>query len=174
MSILSSQSIRRLCQQRVNPLISPFHERSKSYGMSFGLGAASYDIRNKNETVLHPSEGRLLSTIEYFHIPDNIRGMVLDKSTFARNFVTAFNTFLDPGWEGYLTVEMVNLGRDTIIVPEGAPLVQIEFAWLDGCTDIPYNGKYKFQPNRPIGAILEEEVTLVVPNKGKQATARNS
>ena len=163
MSILSSQSIRRLCQNRASPLISPFHERTKSHGMSYGLGAASYDVRNKSETVLHPSEGRLLSTIEYFCIPDNIRGMVLDKSTFARNFVTSFNTFLDPGWEGYLTVEMVNLGRDTIIVPQGAPLVQIEFAWLDGMTDQPYRGKYYRQPNKAVEAILEEEHQLVIP-----------
>jgi dCTP deaminase len=133
--------------------------------MSYGLGAASYDVRNKSETVLHPSEGRLLSTIEYFNLPDNVRGMVLDKSTYARNFVTSFNTFLDPGWQGYLTVEMVNLGRDTIIVPEGAPLVQIEFAWLDGCTDQPYRGKYYMQPNRAVEAILEEDIALVVPYK---------
>lgn len=164
MSILSAQSIRKLCLARPS-LISPFMERTKSHGMSFGLGAASYDVRNKARTVLHPSEGRLLSTIEHFTIPNNIRGVVLDKSTFARNFVTSFNTYLDPGWEGFLTVEMVNLGRDTIIVPEGAPLVQIEFAWLDEATDQPYRGKYHMQPNRPVEAILEEEVTLVVPGK---------
>lgn len=163
MSVLSSQSIRRLCLARNNPLITPFHERTVHNGMTFGLGASTYDVRNRTATEMRPFECRLLSTVERFCLPDNVRGMVLDKSTFARNFVTAFNTYLDPGWEGFLTVEMVNLGTRTIRIEEGDPLVQIEFAWLDGMTDSPYKGKYQFQPDMAVAAIMEEAVQLKIP-----------
>jgi dCTP deaminase len=100
-------------------------------------------------------QGRLAVTLEHFNIPNAICGSVLDKSTWARVFVTAFNTHLDPGWHGYLTVELVNLGEEVVEYQEGDPVCQVKFEWLDEPTELPYKGKYQDQSRVPTPAILK-------------------
>jgi dCTP deaminase len=154
MSVLSAQTIRRLAQGDW-PLISPFVERGVVGGRSFGLSACSYDCRIAQDLVLLSGEAALASTMERFVLPDNICGSVMDKSTHARAFMSVFNTHLDPGWEGWLTVELVNHGGYRIEFEAGAPLCQVKFEWLDHPTILPYRGKYQDQPNAPVAARVE-------------------
>lgn len=153
MSVLSAQSIRKMVAQQ--GLITPFSERGISNGKSFGLSACSYDCRISDGLIIPVGQSRLASTIERFKLPNNICGSVLDKSTWARVFVSAFNTHLDPGWEGVLTVELANLGREAAIFSPGDPLVQIKFEWLDQATELPYAGKYQNQEAGPQGPRYE-------------------
>lgn len=150
MTVLSAQSIRRLCRGN-KPLIEPFVEASTSGGRSFGLSACSYDCRIADGLLVPVGQGRLASTVERFRLPDNICGSVLDKSTWARVFLSAFNTHLDPGWEGFLTVELVNLGSEVVEFKPGDPLCQVKFEWLDVATILPYRGKYQDQEQGPQG-----------------------
>lgn len=145
MSQLSAQSIRRLCQ-RSEPMINPFEPEKKIVnGASYGLSAASYDVRIAHDLRLWPKHSSLAHTLEDFRIPTNVVGYVVDKSTYARRFVTAFNTLLDPGWEGNLTLELANIGEKVIDIRAGDPIAQIVFHWLDESTDLPYSGKYQYQ-----------------------------
>src|SRR5881397_275440 len=139
--ILSAQSIRRLCNSEP-PLIWPFVERGVLSGKSFGLSAASYDCRLAQNIIINRGEPVLASTMERFHLPDNVCGMVLDKSTHARIGISAFNTFLDPGWEGWLTLELVKFSEGVINLYSGTPICQVAFYWLDENTEMPYRGKY--------------------------------
>jgi len=144
-SQLSAQSIRRLCM-RSEPMIDPFEsERKIINGKSYGLSASSYDVRIAHNLMLNSGQSSLAHTVENFRIPTNVVGYVVDKSTYARRFITAFNTLLDPGWEGNLTLELVNLGDRSINIHAGDPIVQIVFHWLDEHTDRPYDGKYMYQ-----------------------------
>jgi dCTP deaminase len=164
MTVLSAQSIRRACVKDKHgdlhaqglylskPLLDPFVERGVVNGRSFGLSACTYDVRAADGILLPVGKGKLVVTEERFCIPPNMCGSVLDKSSHARVFVTAFNTHLDPGWEGYLTVELVNLGAEVAIWNPGDPLCQIKFEWLDEATDLPYTGKYQNQPMEPVPA----------------------
>src|SRR5678815_4810886 len=139
MSVLSAQSIRRLCRPTdVVSLITPFTERGVIRGKSYGLSACTYDCRIAEDLVLEPGQAALASTLEHFCLPDNVCGSVLDKSSYARVFVSAFNTHLDPGWSGYLTVELANLGLEVVRYTIGDPVCQIKFEWLDEPTDLPY------------------------------------
>jgi hypothetical protein len=53
--ILSAQSIRARCLERMPPLLTPFVERSVSLGgRSFGLSAASYDVRIDQDMIIPP------------------------------------------------------------------------------------------------------------------------
>ena len=171
MTILSAQSIRRLCcapgydeywvmnpkedaqgfikWEGRRPLIHPFVERGVVNGKSFGLSACSYDCRISDGLIIPVGQSRLAATMERFCLPANICGSVLDKSSWARVFLTAFNTHLDPGWEGFLTVELANLGTSVVEFSPGDPLCQIKFEWLDGATDLPYSGKYQNQESGP-------------------------
>ena len=148
MSVLSAQSIRKA------KIISPFHERTVHNGMSYGLGPASYDVRIAQDIVLERRSFAIASTIERFNMPDDIIGEVFDKSTWARRGLSAFNTFIDPGWRGYLTLELVNNGHVTIMLRAGDPIVQVKFSWLDDYTTDPYIGKYQDQPDKPVEAIV--------------------
>ena len=177
--ILSAQTIKRLCQEQ--NMISPFIERQVVNGKSAGLSACSYDVRIKQDVILsprnpygwrstfdplsssgiatmsgHAESAVLASTIEHFKIPDNVCGFVYDKSSYARVFMTAFNTLLDPGWEGFLTLELVNLGNSIIELKAGDPICQIVFHWLDEPTELPYRGKYQTQADEPVPAIFEK------------------
>jgi dCTP deaminase len=157
MSVLSAQSIRKLCLERTPALISPFTERGVFNGKSFGLSACSYDVRIDHCLLLRAKETALASTIERFCFPDNVCGSVLDKSSYARMFVSAFNTHFDAGFEGYATIELVNLGDDDVFFAEGQPLCQFKFEWLDHPTDLPYRGKYYMQHRGPQPAKYEAD-----------------
>jgi dCTP deaminase len=147
--IASAQTIRKL-----QP-IRPFSERAREAGMSFGLSAAGYDIRIR-ESVEVPVGGFVLaSSLEEFHMPNNWLAIVHDKSTWARMGICVQNTVIEPGWTGYLTLEISNHNQAPIRIIGTSPIAQIIFHILDQATEQPYNGKYQNQPARPIDAILE-------------------
>lgn len=150
MTVLSAQSI------RTNVGIYPWAERTvHENGMSYGLSASGYDLRIKDRLFLAPMAFDLVTTLEQITIPLNVQGLLLDKSTWARQGLSMFNTKFEPGWRGYPTVEVVNLGRRSIEIPAGAPLCQMEFQWLDEATEQGYSGKYQNQPNEPVAALFE-------------------
>ena len=154
MTQLSAQSILHLCENA--GLIDPFIKDKRIVnGMSYGLSAASYDVRIAHDLTLMRHEPALANTMENFKIPLDVVGYVVDKSTYARRFITAFNTLLDPGWRGNLTLELVNLGNSPIDIKAGDPICQIVFHWLDEPTVLGYSGKYQNQPARPVPAIME-------------------
>lgn len=87
----------------------------------------------------------LAYTVEDFDMPVDLSGAVCDKSSYARVFVSAFNTFFDPGFIGNATLELVNLGDNRIEYRKGDPVCQFIFATLDQPTERPYLGKYQHQ-----------------------------
>lgn len=153
--ILSGQSIRRLCQEGF--LVSPWTERTVINGKSSGISIAGYDIRIAEYIILDPQQFRLASSVERFKMPDNILGMVKDKSSWARKGLSVFNTVIEPGWKGYLTLELVNNGPHDLKINLGDPIAQIIFQRLDKPAEKPYDGKYQNQPNKPVEAIYEKD-----------------
>jgi dCTP deaminase len=151
MTVLSAQSIRNYVY------IYPWSERTvHPCGMSYGLSASGYDLRIKDNIYLAPMAFALVTTLEEIAIPTIVQGILLDKSTFARRGLSCFNTKFEPGWQGYPTVELINLGRMGIKIEAGEPLCQMEFHLLDAHTEMPYEGKYQNQPQKPIEAIYEK------------------
>lgn len=141
-----------LCVRR--PL-EPFHERSKFLGLTYGVGPAGYDVRIAENMTVHPGEFTLASTIEKFDMPLDMQAIIHDKSTWARLGLQVFNTVIDPGWRGFLTLEMVNHGRENVVLHSGTPIAHVVFHLLDHPTVRPYDGKYQDQKAGPQVAILE-------------------
>jgi dCTP deaminase len=136
--------------------VTPFVQRQKAFGMTFGLGPAGYDIRIAEDIQLLPGDFKLASSIEYFMMPNNLLGIVHDKSTWARLGLCVQNTVIEPGWKGFLTLELTNHNKDcALTIKAGMPISQIIFHMLDKDTDIPYKGKYQNQGEGPQPAILE-------------------
>jgi dCTP deaminase len=151
MSVLSAQSI------RTNVFIHPWAERTvHENGMSYGLSASGYDLRIKDGLYLAPMSFALVTTVEELAIPAKVQGILLDKSSWARQGLSCFNTKFEPGWRGYPTIELVNLGRMGLNIPAGAPIAQMEFHWLDEPTELVYDGKYQNQEQTPVEAIFEK------------------
>ncbi|UTC30041.1 dCTP deaminase [Brevundimonas phage vB_BpoS-MaInes] len=157
--------------------IEPFEEAGKHTGMSYGLSGCGYDIRigkinqgawrrgpneragDKNwdphgaqEVVIKPGAFLLLSSLERLEIPHDLAGFVCDKSTLARKGLALQNTVLEPGWKGYITLELSNHGRETLCIRVGQPIAQVVFHQLDKPTELPYVGKYQNQAAEPTEA----------------------
>lgn len=142
---------------------------------SHGLTEAGYDIRLKQNITFWPAianditrhylpvrvvrDGEMLmgpfciaSAIEEFDMPRNLVGVVHDKSTWARRGLSVFNTVIEPGWRGFLTLELVYHGTTKLELPAGTGIAQVLFHQLS--SGASYEGKYQGQPDRPVEAIM--------------------
>jgi len=153
--ILSGQTIRK------SNILEPFAERTKESGTTFGIGPAGYDVRlvlgeqgykpedQPRHYNLAPGEFILAATKERFKMPTDVVGIVHDKSSWARRGVTVQNTVIEPGWEGWLTLEIKNIGDKLIQLIEGQGIAQVIFHRTDEPVDKPYDGKYQNQEYGP-------------------------
>lgn len=154
MSVLSAQSI------RLRGLISPLVERQQhpESGCSFGLSACGYDVRLDQEINLWPGEFKLASTLEEFRMHTDVVGIVHDKSTWVRRGLMVHNTVIEPGWRGFLTLELAYHLHPPAPRPlrllAGTPIAQVVFHFLDQPTEQPYpeSGKYMDQIRGPVAA----------------------
>ena len=69
----------------------------------------------------------LAHTMEKFKIPDDVLGVAIGKSTYARCGIITPLTPLEPGWEGTLTLEIANVTDSHVSLYVGAGIVQIVF-----------------------------------------------
>lgn len=157
------------------PIKDMLTTKDRSNGVSHGLSEAGYDIRIKQAVHFkngrvscydpknhHPDfvpffhEGRftLASAIEEFDMPANLVGIVHDKSTWARRGLSVFNTVIESGWKGFLTLELVYHGQEPLHIPAGSGIAQVVFH--ETAVQSRYNGKYQNQADRPVEAIYEK------------------
>ena len=68
----------------------------------------NFVTKKVSECIIPPNSFVLASTVEYFKIPDDILVICLGKSTYARCGIIVNVTPLEPGWEGYVTLEFSN------------------------------------------------------------------
>ncbi len=147
--ILPAQAIRK-----IKPIL-PFVERTVHNGMSYGLSHAGYDVRIAETIMLWPGPSVLASTLEEFFMPDDLVAFVHDKSSWARRGLSLFNTVIEPGWNGFLTLELVNHSASALHIEAGSPIAQIIFMRMEEPTEKPYTGKYQNQKRGPQEAIDE-------------------
>lgn len=135
----------------VEPVRPMYSQKLREHGVSYGLSEAGYDIRIKQDVTLYPFRRfTLASTVEQFQMPDDLVGIVHDKSTWARRGLSVFNTVIEPGWEGFLTLELVYHRWWPLHIPAGAGIAQVIFHQLD--EPVAYTGKYQGQPDEPVKA----------------------
>ena len=151
------------------PIRGMIPHKLKSHGTSYGLVEAGYDIRIKQSITFKPGmtmgptievngeleHGRfcLASAIEEFDMPADLVGVVHDKSTWARQGLSVFNTVIEPGFKGGLTLELVFHGNKELVIPAGAGIAQVIFTSLAHAAR--YEGKYNGQSTDPTPAIFD-------------------
>ena len=152
MTVLSRAAIQARCSEH-GGMIYPCEPRTEAHGLSHGLGPAGYDVRlvlGEGRRVAHLMPGAFLlaATAERFDMPTDVVAIVHDKSSLARKGLSVFNTVIEPGWRGFLTLELVNHGKDIITLVEGQGIAQVIFHLLDTPTE-GYDGKYQDQEYGP-------------------------
>ncbi|MEE8389917.1 MAG: dCTP deaminase [Anaerolineae bacterium] len=137
-------------------LVSPTLQPGTLNGCSFGLGSAGYDVRVEFDDTglrewyfLEPGEFLLASTMEQFSMSIDVVGIVHDKSSLARRGVSVQNTVIEPGWCGFLTLEIANHGKDCVGLRRGQGIAQVLFHLLSAPAEMLYNGKYQNQGRGP-------------------------
>lgn len=102
--------------------------------------------------VLHPGEFVLGSTVERFRLPHHIVGRLEGKSSLGRIGLVVHSTagYIDPGFDGTITLELSNLANIPIALWANMPIGQISFHFLDQPAERPYgseglNSKYQGQ-----------------------------
>lgn len=96
----------------------------------------------------------LLKSVEYFDLPRNIKGKCDGKSTNSRVGIHVNITPLEPGWSGYLTIEISNGSPSDCKVYLEEGIAQIEFVRIND-PKVSYsdrNGKYNDQENKVVFA----------------------
>ena len=89
---------------------------------------------------LYPGDFALVTTAETVHIPDHVVAHVEGKSSLARLGLMVHVTagWVDPGFHGQITLEVVNLSPRTLLLPIGMKLAQLAFDNMTGPAARPY------------------------------------
>lgn len=94
---------------------------------------------------LKPGMFCLATTQEKVDMPDRVAAFVQGRSSIGRIGLTVQNAgFVDPGFTGHITLELVNESPVTIYLKPGYPVAQLVFFDVSPVND-PYHGKYNGQ-----------------------------
>lgn len=98
---------------------------------------------------LMPDEFALFSTVETIRLDGRVAAQVMGKSTWARKgLIIESAGWVDPGFEGQLTLELKNLTNQPILLLAGDPIAQIVFMELRSNALVSYEKRGRYQGQR--------------------------
>jgi dCTP deaminase len=98
------------------------------------------EITDDQPFILHPGEFVLGSTLERVSLPDDLVARLEGKSSLGRLGLLIHSTagFIDPGWDGHVTLELSNVENLQITIYHEMKIGQISFMQLTEATSTPY------------------------------------
>jgi dCTP deaminase len=121
------------------------------------------EVKPDEAFILHPGEFVLGSTLERVALPDDLVARLEGKSSLGRLGLLIHSTagYVDPGWDGYLTLELSNVANLPITIYPGMKIGQISFFRLTTPADTPYGSakagsKYQGQRGPTPSRFFEE------------------
>jgi len=98
------------------------------------------EVGSDEPMFLHPHEFVLGSTIERVKMPDDLVGRLEGRSSLGRLGVVIHSTagYLDPAFEGHVTLEISNLANLPVALYPGMRIGQISFSLMTTPADRPY------------------------------------
>jgi dCTP deaminase len=110
------------------------------------------EVKADEAFILHPGEFVLGSTYEFVTLPDNIAARLEGKSSLGRLGLLTHSTagFVDPGFNGHVTLELANVSNLPIKLWPGMKVGQLCFFQLSSPSETPYgsakyNSRYQGQ-----------------------------
>jgi dCTP deaminase len=176
MTAMPDYWIREMAKKR--SMIAPCADlRPRKGRISYGISSYGYDFRLADEykipdfssvqnldpkkadkvkfrdhkgsyCLLPPNSFILGRSLEYFNIPRDIIVLCYGKSTYARSGIIVNVTPLEPEWEGYITISLVNTTPVAVKVYSGEGIAQAVFIRADSECKVSYadrKGKYQAQ-----------------------------
>lgn len=169
MPVKSDKWIKKMCAER--KMIEPFVDHQVRDGViSYGLSSYGYDMRLadefkifsqkvkgevdpkrldesfftdfKGKTCIIPANSFVLArSLEYFRIPRNVLAICLGKSTYARCGILTNITPLEPCWQGYVTIAILNTSSRPARVYANEGIAQVVFIESDEECLLSYEDK---------------------------------
>lgn len=129
----------------------PTDEQIQPASLDVRLGDELYhfdfdrSIERENHT-LHPGQRYLGHTKETIDLPNHIAAQLAGRSSVGRRGVIVHKTagWIDPGFTGEITLELMNLGDEPVDLREGERVAQLVFFELDSPSS-GYDGHYQGQ-----------------------------
>jgi dCTP deaminase len=176
MAVLPDRWIQHMA--KAHGMIEPFAVQRKRRGkISFGVSSYGYDFRLSAEfevpdfssaryldpkkmdkmrfkslsgqrCEIPPNSFVLGRSLEYFRIPRDVIVICQGKSTYARSGIIVNVTPLEPEWEGFITIALVNASPLASVVYAGEGIAQLVFIRAEGVCKTSYadrKGKYQSQ-----------------------------
>ena len=176
MGVKADRWIKKMALEK--KMIEPFEEKQvRNNVISFGVSSYGYDLRVSNEfkiftnintTIIDPKnfdpaslvdfEGDVCivppnsfvlgRSVEYFRIPENVITVCVGKSTYARCGIITNVTPFEPGWEGFVTLEISNTTPIPAKIYANEGIAQVLFFEGDEPCEVSYatkKGKYQAQ-----------------------------
>jgi dCTP deaminase len=152
-------------------MIEPFVDHQVREGaVSYGLSSYGYDMRLADEFKIYEAKGKsgldpknfdralfkdfkgktceippnsfvLGRSVEYFRIPRKVLALCFGKSTYARCGVVVNVTPLEAEWEGFVTIEIANVGPRPVKVYANEGIAQVIFLESDEECSVSYKDK---------------------------------
>lgn len=124
-----------------------FAEMLKPYNGVINMSEETrYVQKVTNSYLLEPGKFVLASTREYIKVPSNVTAFVEGRSSIGRLGLFIQNAgWVDPGFEGEITLELFNAGQYPIELIPNKRVGQLVFAKTKTPALNPYKGKYQGQ-----------------------------
>jgi dCTP deaminase len=101
------------------------------------------EVEPEEAFILHPGEFVLGSTLERVTLPDDLVARLEGKSSLGRLGLLIHSTagFIDPGWDGHVTLELSNVANLPITIYPGMKIGQLSFVQLTEPAERPYGSE---------------------------------
>ena len=98
------------------------------------------EVGTNDPFMLHPGEFVLGSTLEGIKLGDDVVARLEGKSSLGRLGLLIHSTagFIDPGFEGHITLELSNVATLPIAIYPGMKIGQISFYQMTTAAEFPY------------------------------------
>jgi len=119
------------------PFIDPFNKNSIKQTTELR------HVEDKKPFIVQPNDFILGTTYEYIKVPDDLVARLEGRSSMGRLGIVIHSTagFIDPGFEGKITLEIGNIGKVPIALYPKMRICQIVFEQLTHKAEKPYGKK---------------------------------
>ena len=111
----------------------------------------------------------LACSLEFIRLPHDLAGKLQGRSSLGRLGLSIHSTagYIDPGFSGNITFELVNESRVPIPLYSGLRIAQIVFYELKHPSQVPYGGKYQSSIETTSSKFFEDDEFEVIRSMNK-------
>ena len=119
-------------------------------------------LKESERFLVHPGEFALATTLERVEVPDDLVARLEGRSSIGRLGIVIHSTagYIDPGFQGAITLEISNLGRIAVALYPEMRICQISFEAMSSPVSQGYGhkhaAKYQGQDTATVSRLFED------------------